>query len=83
MNWKAHSKHFVESSLRNLQNTNALARGNEWLVLLVQEYVVGNTEYIKNASDMYRRCSMKLNELHNELLDEQAELSMIRSMAFD
>ena len=73
MNWKAHSKHFVESSLRNLQNINALVRGNEWLVLLVQEYVVGNTEYIKNAADMYRRCRREWVNFHNQTLQEVEE----------
>ena len=73
----------MENSLRNLQNTNALARGNEWVVVLVQEYVVGNKEYIKNASDMYRRCRMKMKDLHNALLDEEAEKRMQRAMAGD
>ena len=73
MNWKAHSKHFVESSLRNLQNTNALARGNEWVVRLVQEYVVGNKEYIKSAADMYRRCRREWVNFHNQILEEVEE----------
>ena len=67
VNWKAHSKQFVESSLRKLQNTNALARGNEWLVLLVQEYVVGNEEYIQKASDMYRRCRLEMADFRNQI----------------
>ena len=67
VNWNAHSKNFVENSLRNLQNTNALARGNEWVVKLVQEYVVGNTEHIKNAVDMYRRCRLEFVDFRNEV----------------
>ena len=72
MNWKAHSKHFVESSLRNLQNTNVFARGNEWLAHLVQDYVVGNQEYIKRASDMYGKCRLEWVHLHNRILAEAA-----------
>ena len=72
VNWKAHSKHFVESWLRNLQNFNVLARGNEWLVNLVQDYVVGNQEYIKRAADMYGKCRLEWVDFHNRILAEAA-----------
>ena len=57
----------MENSLRNLRNTNALAGGNEWAVHLVQEYVVGNKEYIKSALDMYRRCRLEMVDFRNEV----------------
>ena len=57
----------MENSLRNLQNTNALARGSEWVVHLVQEYVVGDKEYIKNAAHMYRRCRLEMANLRNQV----------------
>ena len=63
----------MDNSLRNLQNTNALAQGNEWMVHLVQEYVVGNTEYIKNAVNMYRRCRMEFVDFRNEVNRTVAE----------
>ena len=51
VNWVFHSRHFVESSLREIVDNS---HGNQWLVHLIQDYVVGGKDYIEKASDFYR-----------------------------
>ena len=55
VNLKHHATHFVEQSLRAIDDEN-MWRGNAWLIRLVQQYVVGDRAHIAKALDIYRDC---------------------------
>merc|ERR1719361_828955 len=61
VNWKHHTRHFVEQSLREIVADDAVI-GNEWLVHLMQSYVVGDKHYIARAMDHHRKCKMVQSE---------------------
>jgi len=78
VNWKHHSRHFVESHLRDILGAKEYgARGNEWLIRLVQEYVVGNRQYIEKAMDINRHCRFVQGK---QLQVEQHELTSIQQV---
>ena len=62
VNWSEKARGFVESMLRDIEEMNPLAAsgGNEWMVHLVQQYVVGDHEYVERAADLHRECRMAI-----------------------
>merc|ERR1712130_624262 len=53
INLQYHGMHFVDCILREMKKD-----GNEWLISLILEYVVGDREYIARARDKHRHCTM-------------------------
>ena len=62
VNWSEKARVFVESTLRDMEDMNPLVAsgGNEWMVHLVQQYVVGDHEYVERAADLHRECRMAI-----------------------
>ena len=57
VNWKYHAKVFVERGLREIANEHPNAGiGNEWFIELVQQYVVGDRQFIAEAVGRFRHC---------------------------
>merc|ERR1712083_402084 len=55
------ARHVVEQSLREIVDDDGVI-GNEWLVHLLQAYVVGDQRYIERAMDQQRKCKMAQSE---------------------
>merc|ERR1719244_1782232 len=73
VNLKYHSKHFVESNLRQILSADEYgARGNEWLIELVSCFVVGDRKYVERAMDINRRCRLVQAQ---QAQTDQAELT--------
>ena len=57
INWKYHAKLFVERGLKEIASEHPNAGiGNEWFIELVQQYVVGERQFIKEAVERFRHC---------------------------
>ena len=52
VNLKHHTRYFVMQSLRKFQDNDS----GEWLIGLIQQYVVGSQEYIAEATNRFRHC---------------------------
>jgi len=73
VNWEYHSKHFVESNLRQILSADEYgAQGNEWMIQLIQKYVVGDRKYVERAMDINRRCRLVQAQ---QAQTDQAELT--------
>ena len=59
VNWKHHGREFVERSLKEIEDIGLESiSGNEWLIPLILEYMVGDRQYIARAADFYRQCRL-------------------------